>query len=275
MASTMTLKIAVAQLNSSDSIQKNIEQINSLVDQAHAADCKICFFPENSLYMRIVEGEAVPVFEHSSTEIAQLAQRARDKSINLHFGSLPFKDLDGHTYNASLWITADGSWRVSYRKIHLFDIQLQGQKPIRESDVFKSGLGPELLEFEQWKFGQSICYDLRFAELYSVYGKLGVDAILVPAAFLVPTGVAHWETLLRARAIENQCYVIAAAQAGAHKSTRQLAQRETYGHSLIIDPWGKVQECLADGIGLIVGELDRGLINKVRQQIPMASHRKL
>ena len=131
------------------------------------------------------------------------------------------------------------SRRKSYEKIHLFDIELDGLSPVRETDLFKHGKFPSVFKVRGWEIGQAICYDLRFAELFLEYAKQGVDLVLVPAAFLVETGRAHWEVLLRARAIESQCYIVAAAQAGKHLGC-QGGHRMTYGHSLAIDPWGTV-----------------------------------
>jgi predicted amidohydrolase len=151
----------------------------------------------------------------------------------------------------------------------LFDIQLAGQEAIRESDEFNHGDGPSILDIKGWKWGLSICYDLRFSELYSKYAHQAVDIISVPAAFLVPTGEAHWHTLLRARAIESQAFVVASAQSGSHKGIR-----ETYGHSLIVNPWGAILLDMTT-VGVSVMELKKSDIKRVREQIPMSSHRRL
>ncbi|MEQ1723150.1 MAG: nitrilase-related carbon-nitrogen hydrolase, partial [Pseudobdellovibrio sp.] len=182
---------------------------------------------------------------------------------------------DGKVFNASFMIDKSGNTELLYRKIHLFDIELAGQKPIRESDCFAYGSEPSIFNIVDFKVGSSICYDLRFSELYSVYANAEVDIILVPSAFLVKTGQAHWESLLRARAIESQCYVVASAQAGEHKSAEGGHKRETYGHSMLIDPWGRIQTVLPAGSGVVFAELEHKEISLVRQQIPMRSHRKI
>ena len=189
-------------------------------------------------------------------------------------GSVPISD-NQKLYNSSIWIEPSLPARISYSKIHLFDITLTGQKPIRESDVFASGSGPSILNYLNWKFGQSICYDLRFAELYSEYAKADVSAILIPSSFLIPTGKAHWETLVRARAIESQCYVIASAQSGAHQSVQGAFTRHTYGHSLVVSPWGEKLVEMTGTVGIEIFELDLDVVDRVRQQIPMKNHRRL
>jgi len=163
-----------------------------------------------------------------------------------------------------------------YRKIHLFDVDVVGQKPVRESDVFARGTETSVFEIKGWKFGSSICYDVRFPELYLRYAREEVDAILVPAAFLTTTGRAHWEILLRARAIESQAYVLAAAQGGTHQGIKG-GTRETHGHSMIVDPWGLIVEEIQDSSEVRVAratlKVDR--IEAVRRQIPMKNHRTL
>jgi predicted amidohydrolase len=155
----------------------------------------------------------------------------------------------------------------------LFDVEVAGAPPVRESDYFNGGSEARVVEIDGWKFGLSICYDLRFAELYLRYAREKADVILVPSAFLVPTGEAHWHVLLRARAIEAQCFVAAPAQSGEHHSDSQV--RKTYGHSLVVDPWGKVLAELKESPQIQVVELDRELITKARRQIPMGGHRRL
>ncbi|NJM10425.1 MAG: hypothetical protein HC883_06135 [Bdellovibrionaceae bacterium] len=174
--------------------------------------------------------------------------------------------------NSTILFEAGKGPRVVYTKVHLFDVDVEGAPPVRESELFVNGDHPAILDFHGWKIGLSICYDLRFAELYLNYAQ-AVDLILVPSAFLVPTGEAHWHTLLRARAIEAQAYVAAPAQGGEHGSGDQF--RSTYGHSLVVDPWGRVVVDMKLETGLQTVELVREAIEKVRRQIPMKSHRRL
>ena len=231
-----TLKIALTQMTSVDSVEKNLSQIISLLDQI-SSPVDLVLFPENCLYLRIQEGEAVPFLKLSDEIFQVLAREAQKRKCALHLGSVPV-ELSNGKYNCSVLIDHLGQIKASYQKIHLFDTQLKDQTPIRESDVFQHGAQLALLQLKGWKIGQSICYDLRFSELYRRYALNEVDVILVPSAFLVRTGQSHWEPLLRARAIESQAYVLASAQAGRHESVKNGSYRDTYGHALAIDPWG-------------------------------------
>lgn len=269
------LKVAVSQMTSVDDLEVNIQKILTNLDQLSNSEVDIVFYPENSIYMRLIEGAKIPKIEIQDSCFDRLSQMAVAKNVTLHLGSCPMTE-DGHQYNASVIIGADGTRRVSYRKMHLFDITLEGQKPFRESDAFRHGPRPEVIQIQNWKLGQTICYDIRFAELYHHYAKQQVDLILVPAAFLVATGQAHWEVLLRARAIESQAFVVAAAQAGFHQSVSGVGHRSTFGNSLVVDPWGTViYRGSPDREEFQVVELDHQMIEKVRRQIPMAGHRRL
>jgi deaminated glutathione amidase len=267
------LSVIVCQMNSIDNVEANFQQISTLVQSA-PQKAEIAFFPENCLYMRLKEGQKIPglTFEHPVFQ--ELKALSKSRHIVLHLGSIPLRE-EGKLTNATVTVRPDGSVDCTYRKMHLFDITLEGQAPIRESDVFNHGPTPAVLEVNNWQMGQTICYDIRFAELFSVYAKKKVDVILVPAAFLVKTGVAHWEVLLRARAIESQCYVIAAAQAGSHKN-KDGDERKTYGHSMVISPWGDVLfKGSSDKPEAYFIELESAQVETVRRQIPMNSHRRL
>lgn len=296
------LKVTVVQMTSIDDAEVNRSAALRLIEQAvkEFSPDLICF-PENALYLRLKEGETIPTWSEEDEFFLPFVKLAQERKVHLHFGSLPavagkvgaasagrtggtgstfgsadaeFKSLDDKGSNASLFISKEGEIRFTYHKIHLFDIQLDGRAPLRESDVFRHGETPEVLEVNGWKVGQSICYDIRFSELYLQYAKLGVDVILIPAAFLVPTGQAHWHILNRARAIESQAYVLSAAQAGVHES--ESGRRETFGHSLVVAPWGQVlKEGQSSGEELLHVTLQKSEIEKVRRQIPMAQHRRL
>lgn len=260
-------------MTSVDDIEKNFLQCEKAIQEAAAQSAKIIFFPENCLFMRIKEGDKIPGVSIADPVFQKLIDLSKLHKIALHLGSVPLRETEKLS-NATIFIF-DGKLKLTYRKIHLFDIELEGHKPIRESDVFHQGALPEILEFDGWRIGQSICYDLRFSELYQIYAKAQVDAIVIPSAFLVPTGQAHWDVLVRARAIESQAYVIAAAQAGSHIGVKG-GQRWTYGHSLVVDPWGrKLVEGSGDQAQVLVVELDKNLITSTRSQIPMHSHRRL
>jgi predicted amidohydrolase len=264
------MPVTVLQLTSVDHVDENMQQIEQLLESAPIPPQGhwVCL-PENALYMRVVEGQAVPFFQSTDPVFQRLQKLAEKYQCRFHVGSLPLES-QGLAANTSVVVTRN-QVLPSYQKIHLFNIQLLGQKPIRESDVFQAGSQPSVIEDRGWSFGQTICYDMRFAELFVEYAHHPVDVILVPSAFLVATGKAHWEVLLRARAIESQCYVVAAAQSGSHRGFR-----ETYGHSVIIDPWGRIlAESKKVGPDILQCELHLDEVRRVRTQIPMADHRRL
>lgn len=269
------LTVAVVQMNSIDDVDVNFDQIQNLLGRIFQnANPQLVAFPENCLYMRIIEGECVKGFSLAHAVFHKLSELAQKYNSNLHLGSVPLL-IDGVLHNSSVLVAANGEVSPTYQKIHLFDIQLEGQEPIRESDVFAYGKKAQSFDFSGWKIGQTVCYDLRFSELFSIYSEQEVDAIMVPAAFLVKTGQAHWETLLRARAIESQVYILASAQGGTHHGIRG-GSRETYGHSLIIDPWGqKVAQVEDSAEGFVVATLSKNRIETIRKQIPMGKHRRL
>jgi predicted amidohydrolase len=266
------MKIAVVQLTSTDDLAQNVHQIKKLISGTDSEKPEIIFFPENSLFFRLQQKDKVRGVQLNSPSINELKNHCEKYQVAIHF-TTAIEDGE-KVFNASVLIEKNGRISLLYKKMHLFDIELQGQTPIRESDVFDHGPSPEVFEFGGFKFGNSICYDVRFAELYSFYAKAQVDVILVPAAFLVKTGIAHWEILLRARAIESQCYLIAPAQSGTHKSPEHESVRETYGHSMLVDPWGKVLHTQEAGVGVFYYELNKAEIEKVRRQIPMHGHRR-
>ncbi|NUN07286.1 MAG: carbon-nitrogen hydrolase family protein [Bdellovibrio sp.] len=269
------LVVAVVQMTSVDEIDTNLQQLKSALDDIFKhAQPRLVSFPENCLYLRLVEGEKVAGLQISHPVFAQISKWAQQYNTHLHLGSVPLL-VDGHLYNSSVLVRPTGEVEPTYKKLHLFDIQLDGQQPMRESDVFRHGQKPSVIDVDGWRIGEAICYDVRFSELFSQYAQQEVDVILVPAAFLVKTGEAHWEVLLRARAIESQSYVLASAQGGTHIGPRG-GQRDTYGHSLIIDPWGVIIGQVAElKPGFVISTLSRAKIDKVRSQIPMKAHRRL
>jgi deaminated glutathione amidase len=282
-APSPTLKVAVCQLTSNDDPLDNLGRIMALLKALEADPPELVCFPENALYLRLKEGETIPGIEVSDPVVQEISRWAKAVGAVVHLGSVPLKRGD-RLYNSSLVLGPDGAVHDSYQKIHLFDVDVEGHKPMRESDAFTHGSDPSVFHVKGWRIGSTICYDLRFSELFLHYAKLEVDAILVPAAFLVPTGKAHWGVLTRARAIECQAYVLAAAQGGTHHG-KNGGSRETYGHSVIIDPWGvvMVEADSVQGQGLddsqedriLRAELSRDRIARVRAQIPMKNHRRL
>jgi predicted amidohydrolase len=285
------LNVAVCQMTSIDDLEINRSRIFSMLDTLEGECFDLICFPENSIYLRIEETDSFPVFNQSHPLIQDLLNWSVSHQAAIHLGSVPLT-RNGKMFNSSVLLLPNGSIVDLYDKIHLFDVDVLGQKSIRESAVFEAGKSPFVFEYKGWKFGSSICYDIRFAELYVKYAFAEVDVILIPSAFIVPTGRAHWQVLTRARAIESQAYVLAAAQGGVHKSIRG-GVRETYGHSMIVDPWGLVlgefdkdknkDEVVEEisgaakilGNGVMLVTLSRERVRHVRRQIPMSSHRRL
>lgn len=271
------MKIALAQMSSIDDINVNLNQIKEFVISASQKGenekPEIIFFPENSLYFRMRANEKLPQILLSSKEIQSLEELSRKTQIALHLTSSIFDQ--GKNWNASFLISTLEPTKIIYKKIHLFDITLNGDTSIRESDAFTHGTEVTNFKTGDYKIGSSICYDIRFSELYHKHALQQVDAIVVPAAFLVKTGIAHWEVLLKARAIESQCYIIAPAQWGTHRSADGQNTRETFGHTMLIGPWGEVMAQKKDGVGLIYATLDKSKNLDVRKQIPMKDHRRI
>lgn len=263
------LRVIACQMTSVDDWQANENQAWELLQNIqNPADVDFVSFPENSLYLRLSEGEALKAVDLTDRVFERLSSFAVSNRLTIHLGSVPL-EAGPKVYNSTVLLTPDGQRRAVYNKIHLFDVDIAGHRAYRESDTVEAGREPAVIDVEGWKFGVSICYDLRFSDLYSYYARQGVDGILVPAAFTVPTGKAHWEILQRARAIESQCYVIAAAQTGSHKD-----RRETFGHTMIVDPWGAVLSLVPSGVGIADVTLEQAVIDKVRSQIPMSHHRR-
>ncbi|HRO67198.1 MAG TPA: carbon-nitrogen hydrolase family protein [Pseudobdellovibrionaceae bacterium] len=268
------LTIALCQMTSVDDVEANLMQMEELIERIpESSGARAAFFPENSLYLRLKEGESIRGLMPQDQAFSVLSRLAIRRRMHLHL-TAPFR-IEGHLYNTSLWINDEGTVKPTYQKMHLFDISLADGPSVRESDVFRHGAGPSVIEIDGWRFGESICYDIRFSELYSIYARQEVDAVLIPSAFLTRTGEAHWDLLVRSRAIESQCYAIAPAQGGVHQGASS-GVRETHGNSLIVDPWGRVLSRVVErGPGVEIQTLNREEIEKVRRQIPMKDHRRL
>lgn len=255
------LNVCVAQMQSGENVAENLKQICNLLAQVPDADLVV--FPENCLFLRISRNSAIAEITLEDGVFQDLQKVVDRMAAVVILGSVPLLE-EGQRANAMIKLEKGVKPTVVYRKIHLFDVDVEGHDPVRESADFMAGQEPAIIEVMGWKLGLSICYDLRFSELYKFYASQDVDAILIPSAFLVPTGRDHWHVLMRARAIESQCYVLAPAQAGSR-----------FGHSLIVDPWGKILAELDQGVGVLTQLLSKPSISKVRAQIPMKMHRKL
>ncbi|MDX2095148.1 MAG: carbon-nitrogen hydrolase family protein [Alphaproteobacteria bacterium] len=263
---------AAIQMTSGDDMAANIAALEPLLAAAVAQGATFVATPENTFYMRR-EGTAamtdMPMAEHEGVRYAMAA--ARQHRIWLLIGSVRAKEAGmDKPFNRSILISPAGDIAATYDKIHLFDVTLANGDSYRESSQAMAGTQAVLAEVEAMGLGMSICYDLRFPTLYRTLALRGAQVLAVPSAFTRPTGAAHWHTLLKARAIENACYVVAPAQCGTHPGGR-----ETYGHSLIIDPWGEVlAEAVEEVPQVIVATLDPARVAQVRAQIPVLAHHR-
>ena len=275
-ASDSLAKIAVAaiQMNSGDDIAANLRLADDLLSEAAARSCRLALLPENCAFIGARDDDKLAHAEEAGKGPLQqfFADAARRYAMTIIAGSLPLRSADPERcYGASFVYDQGGRQIACYRKMHLFDVDLpERDERYRESATMTFGSEPSVAETPLGLLGLSICYDLRFPELYRRLAGDGAIAFTVPAAFTQVTGQAHWHTLLRARAIENLAYVIAAGQHG-----RQPNGRATYGHSLIVDPWGRVLAEQADGNGIIVAELDTALPVRIRREFPALAHRRL
>jgi nitrilase len=268
------LKIAAIQMVSSASPQENLETARRLIKAAAHDGAQIAVLPEYFCIMGLKDTDKVNIREKLGSGPIQkeLAAIAKDSGIYLIAGTIPLEAKDPNkVLNTTLVFNPDGQRVGRYDKIHLFGFQTSTEH-YQESETIEAGEQPSIVKITingaEWSFGLSICYDLRFPELYRALGQ--VDCHIIPAAFTYTTGKDHWEILLRARAIENQCYVLASAQGGMHQN-----QRRTWGNTMLIDPWGDVLATLAEGEGFISGVLSKDKLNEVRSKLPALAHRKL
>ncbi len=263
---------AAIQFTSGDDIAENITRLTPLVEEAVAQGATLVMTPENIFYMRregTARMEDVPMLAHPGVLWAQ--EVAKRHGIWLHIGSIRAREAGMEKpFNRSLLISPEGAITATYDKIHLFDVTLADGNRYLESSQAVPGEQAVTAALPSAVLGFSICYDLRFPALYQALSARGATLLTVPSAFTRPTGEAHWHTLLRARAIENACYVIAPAQCGAHPGGR-----ETYGHSLIIDPWGEVlAEASAEQPEVLIAPIDPSRVARARAQVPVLEHRR-
>lgn len=263
------MRVGLIQLNTGRDMSTAIAATNALVLEAASSGCQFVSTPETT---HLMEMRKPDVFDKTYDEaddpgLKQFRKTAKEKAIWLHIGSLIVKFGDGKLANRSFLIAPDGSIKARYDKIHLFDVELGNGESYRESATYQPGKHAVVVETPEAAFGMSVCYDVRFPHFYRALANAGATVLLVPAAFTQPTGEAHWHTLLRARAIENGCFVLAAAQTGLHENGRR-----TYGHSLVVDPWGEI---LADGgadTGVIIQDIDMAAVHKARSKVPSLRH---
>lgn len=265
-------KAAVIQMNSQKDVDANLEQAYGFIREAAEEGVKIVGLPENfsflgGLKMRLKNADTI------AEQVSNfLSTTSKEFGIYIMGGSYPVPAGNGKVYNHSSFYTPDGTEVESYKKIHLFDANLDEDESYRESDYVKAGdPGPVIYKSSEiGNWGLSICYDLRFPELYRELVNEGAEILSIPSAFTYTTGQDHWKPLLQARAIENTCYVFAPAQTGQHGRNRK-----TWGHGMIIDPWGMVIADAEQEPGVAVAEIDLEKIQQVRNTIPSLRHRKI
>ena len=262
--------VAAVQMISTPSVGENLATARRLVAQAAGDGATLVVLPEYWAIMGLHENDKLAHAEQPGSGIIQdgMAQMAREHGIWLIGGTLPLASLEaGKVLNTTLVYDPQGQPAGRYDKIHLFGFT-RGEESYNESRTIVAGAQVRSIETPLGKVGLSICYDLRFPELYRALGDCAL--IVVPAAFTHTTGRAHWEVLLRARAIENQCYVLASAQGGVHPNGRR-----TWGHSMLIDPWGDVKAVLDEGEGVVAGQIDPAFLAGVRASLPALAHRTM
>jgi nitrilase len=271
------MKVAALQMVSGASLSANLVSAASLLEQAAQAGAELAVLPEYFCLMGQRDTDKLALQEAWGSGPIQSFLSAAAQRLNLWLvgGTLPLSTTEPQRVcNASLAFAPNGDCVARYDKIHLFRFD-NGQERYDEARVLQAGSAPVRFDLPSrdghvWRVGMSVCYDLRFPELYRAYAAQGTDLLLVPSAFTHTTGQAHWEVLLRARAIENLAYVAAAAQGGLHDNGRS-----TWGHSILIDPWGKVLQTRTEGAGMVLGELDAAQLQACRRQLPALQHRVL
>lgn len=264
---------AAVQMTSTSDAEANWRSARDLVGHAAELGARFVATPENTNYLG-PHREKVRLAEMlDGPTCLRFTELARKHGIYLLLGS--FNERSGEPtrcYNTSVLFGPDGDQLAVYRKIHLFDIDLSDEVRFKESETVVPGTDCVVAETPLGALGLSICYDLRFAELYARLAAGGAEILTVPAAFTLRTGKDHWHPLLRARAIETQCWVVAPAQSGSHDDD---ALRESYGHAMIVDPWGHITAMAPDGPGLALAEIDLERVHQVRRAMPVAEHRRL
>jgi len=264
------MKIAACQMVSGPDIGANLIAANRLLESAAAQGAQLAALPEYFCLMGHSDRDKLGFAEepgHGPIQ-AMLSRAAKELKLWIIGGTLPIKgDTPERVRNSTLVFSPTGECVARYDKIHLFAFD-NGRENYDEARVLEAGSTPTVFDAGGLRTGLSVCYDLRFPELYRSYNPC--DLLAVPAAFTYTTGQAHWELLLRARAVENQCYVIAPAQGGKHENGRR-----SWGHSMIIDPWGEVLNVLPEGEGVVLADVDATRLAQVRQQLPALGHRRL
>lgn len=274
MSDTDAIRVAAVQLSCQDDVPRNLSAAAVQVRRAAERGARLVVLPENFAYLGPEPGKrqhAERLGDSDAPIQGALGAWARDSNVFLVAGGFPERSPDpDRPFNTCAVFAPDGRLLGAYRKIHMFDVELPDGTVLSESEATSAGSEPVVVEAEGFRVGLSVCYDLRFPELYRALVDLGADLIVVPAAFTLQTGKDHWHVLLRARAIESQTWLVAAAQWGRHPKGRA-----SYGHALIADPWGTVVAECSDGVGIAVADVDRRYTERVRRSLPSLAHRRL
>ncbi|MBB3931917.1 putative amidohydrolase [Kaistia hirudinis] len=266
-----SFKAACVQMRSGRSVDVNVEDAEALIRAAAAAGAQYVLTPEMTTILDRDKAHLLASIQPEEVDpsLQRFREIARELGIQLHIGSMAILLPDGHIANRSFLIAPNGAVTARYDKIHMFDVDLSGGESYRESATYRAGDRAVVADLPWAKLGLTICYDVRFPALHRTLAEAGADVIAVPAAFTKKTGEAHWHVLLRARAIETGSYVLAAAQAGHHEDGR-----DTFGHSMIVDPWGKILAEAGDEPGFIIAEIDPAFSSVTRQSIPALVNRR-
>jgi predicted amidohydrolase len=264
-----SVRIACLQMNSGNEFAVNLATFSAMAREAAASGAKFILSPEYFLMMdgtgRVMREAALD--ERGEPALSAITALARELEVWLLAGSVTLKSGDGRMCNRSVLISAEGRVVATYDKIHMFDVTLPDGKVIRESSAYRSGERAVLVETPWGKLGMTVCYDLRFPGLFRALAQAGAEFISVPSSFQRQTGKVHWHTLLRARAIENECFILAPAMCGDHSGNRQ-----SYGHTLVVDPWGEIIGEGGESPEIVYAEIDPRRVAKVRGMIPSLEH---
>lgn len=266
--------IAAIQMASGPNVQANLDQAERLITEAVVQSAKLIVLPENFSFMGKTDAERMPYAETDGDGMVQrfLSEQAKKHAIWLVGGTVPIKTDDATKLYSSCMLFNDKGERVaSYNKIHLFDVHIdESNESYNESETTMPGDKTVVVDTPFGKLGLAICYDLRFPEMFRTMVNQGMEICAIPSMFTALTGKAHWEVLVRARAIENLCYVIAAGQGGYH-----VSGRETFGNSAVVNPWGTILNHMGKGAGVVAAKLDKPFLETTREHFPVLQHRRL
>lgn len=267
--SARRFRAACVQLRCGDDVAENVRMASDLIREAHKSGAQFIATPENTSFMAADAGAKLQIAmrENDDRSLVAFCALAEELRTWLLIGSLAIKLSDNKTANRSYLIASDGRIAAHYDKIHLFDVDLPNQESYREFNTVTAGEQAVTADLPWGRIGLSVCYDVRFPQLYRTLAKSGAEMLSVPSAFTETTGKSHWQHLLRARAIENGCFVIAPAQGGKHANGRS-----TYGHSMIVGPWGEILGEAGTEPGVITADLDLDQVTAVHARVPSLQH---